>query len=342
MPADDGYDPASGPVSFCRAGRASSEYGQCFSRTPLPPWPDPGEEQVCSIPRLAPESPYLLRVDCVDEAGNRSSPAQVVAATRPFSEFQDPSWAIEEVPYPVDALLGHGVDGAGDLVIAGVVYLWAEQGQEGLGADSHRDSLDYRLPDQGSGSWTWSVEDISGFESNAGASVMNGPATAFQFRFRIDPQGQPAFIGRFSRDPRRGVQELVYVFRTGASWESEVLTTDTGLEGYLSFAFDTNDQPAVAWCSGDSREGFGWPAASPRINGPSRSSTKPTATTCMAVWARSSSMLRATRRSRMAPDWFLAMTVVCLRGEIRSLERLGLVGRVDRVPRLHRRQAISA
>jgi len=238
MPADDGYLAASGRVDTCKCSPDDISYEHCGGGllwngmgdpSDALPWPDPGEQMTDLQGGLDQDTPYHYWVRCRDDAMNWSDPAYVVATTRPFSEFQDPSWSIVEVPIPLDALVGHGFDTAGNLVIGGVVADWDQVGKGKFSiVPTHiRIITGVQVAD----GWTWTFEDLPGFAS----------------RLQMTPDGRPAFEGGLVRSKR--TRDLVYTFHDGLDWKSEVVTTEEGLSSPRGFEFDPAGNPAIAWCS---------------------------------------------------------------------------------------------
>ena len=253
MPADDGYDPSSGPVFSCDVsvtappGSVGEPYlGWCEGGA----WADPGLEQVCVEMRMQPETTYPLGVSCRDEAGNWSTEAAVVVTTRPFSEFQDPSWTLEELAVPVDALVGHDFDGAGNVVVVGVVDLWSQRGGGRWALIPTMLRIVTGTWNTASGGWDWGAPvDLPG---GSRADGFRAPS-----RFRIDSEDRPAFASWIHVDSRSRLADLAYTFHDGYDWQTENLVTESVFHQGLGFAFDPAENPAIAWCSRNSSNAVG-------------------------------------------------------------------------------------
>ena len=246
MPADDGYDVGSGPVWSCRVDDIYPNREPGLNLTNCQDaWVGPNQQQTCLEYRLEPDMDYLLAVKCRDEAGNWSSEAQVVATTRPFSEFQDSSWTIVEVPVPIDALVGHQIDPDGKVLIAGIVGLWEQERKGPVWGRSTVIRIITGVWDAGVDQWTWSFEDVPGYAN----------------RFQLDPQGRPAVVSEELVDSkgRHYRYQLVYTSHNGTGWEREIVadfTLDAPASGVPGLAFGPLEEPAVAWCALDEPAGI--------------------------------------------------------------------------------------
>ena len=242
MPADDGTDAASGSVERCAYYDGGGEDWRNFTWplcNPAYPWGGPGILQVCLLNNLDPGTTYSWGVVCVDEAGNESIPAPIEFTTPTFT--RDPSWTIEEVPIPLEGLVGHQFDPAGNVVIGGVMGLWDQVGKRKWSLIPTEIRIITGTWDDQSKMWSWSYEDVPG--------VAN--------RLQIDPtSGRPAFQGGDVIDVRNGLRDLVYTYHDGDAWRNEIITTEPRLRNALGFAFDPNtSQPVIAWCSADEAGG---------------------------------------------------------------------------------------
>ena len=243
MPADDGYDPASGPASHCPILVTPSD-GPNSHWINDSPWGQPGEEELVVLSSLAPETTYLFSLQCWDDVGgNASAAVEFTETTYPFSAFQDFSWAITEIPVHLDSLIGHRYDAAGNVVIAGTVGTWGRKKgwQQVLLSSTIR--LVTGTWDGDTGSWIWSIEDVPGFAN----------------RFASHPGGRPAFAGQELIDTKpRYEYELTYTFHDGTAWITETVTsfeTETYNAGAMGFAIDPSGEPGIAWCSGANAPG---------------------------------------------------------------------------------------
>jgi hypothetical protein len=264
MPADDDYDPASGRVTGCRCSvdGGSYSYSDCGICLGTPafgpwglPWPAKGEYQTCIPTNLEEDTTYLYSVRCLDEVANWSSEAQVTAHTRPFSEFRDPSWTIEEVtiggaPVQFDAVAGHGYKTNGEVVIGGAVGLWDQVGKGRFGLVPILTRFITGNWEAATGSWVWRYGDYEDLSNFAG-------------RLHMDPQGQPVLEGAALVDAKTQTHDLVYAYHNGSEWQSEVIATEAGssrwrpaFQSPRGFAFDPDGNPAIAWCA---NEGAGGP-----------------------------------------------------------------------------------
>jgi len=262
VPADDGYDQESGRVNtcWCSSDGVDFGYGECgiLPGSPSPgwgdpedyaPWPDPGRRQTAIQLHLEQATEYQFWVRCRDDAMNWSSPVDVIATTRPFSEYQDPTWRSEEVkidgsPVQFDAVAGHGFTADGEVILAGTVVLWDQASRKVPPPRFTR----FITGSSNGTNWVWRYGDYEDLPD------LVGP-------LHMDPQGLPVLEGAILKDARRQIYDLVYAYHDGSNWRTEVVATEAGPSRHRSgfawergFAFDPGGNPAIAWCAdwGDS------------------------------------------------------------------------------------------
>ncbi len=230
-PADDGYDPASGPASYysikCLPGEIDidvSNWTQASDCGGFNLWGDPGlpgtTETVRtfkSYPGFGPGATYSLAVRTVDddESWNWSAVSNTVTFTT--QDFRpDPDWVGQSIPIPVSGALGHAFDLAGNPVIAA---LYQDQIRILNGSWS-----------EASRQWVWDFEDVPGSADS----------------FALDPFGVPAFAWMKRLNSSRA--EVLFTSFDGASWSTEfVATADGSLPGPATVEFDPDGNPAIAY-----------------------------------------------------------------------------------------------